>query len=48
MARKDGSTSALTAPAVAGIRRLSAVDTVRARISLAVDLGLLAPGEWLP
>ncbi|WP_243788715.1 FadR/GntR family transcriptional regulator [Saccharopolyspora gloriosae] len=40
--------SALSAAALAGIRRLSAVDTVRARISLAVDLGLLGPGEWLP
>ena len=38
----------LTASALSGIRRLSAVDTVRARISLAVELGLLAPGEWLP
>ncbi|MCA1185303.1 FCD domain-containing protein [Saccharopolyspora sp. 6T] len=40
--------AALASPALSGIRRLSAVDTVRARISLAVDLGLLAPGEWLP
>lgn len=39
---------ALTGPAVAGITRLSAVDTVRARIALAVELGLLAPGEQLP
>lgn len=38
----------LTDPALSGIRRLSAVGTVRARISLAVDLGLLKPGEWLP
>ncbi|GLW11172.1 GntR family transcriptional regulator [Microtetraspora sp. NBRC 13810] len=38
----------LTAPALAGIRRLSALDTVRARIALAVDLGLLKPGERLP
>lgn len=38
----------LTASALSGIRRLSAVDTVRARISLAVELGLLQPGEWLP
>lgn len=38
----------LTASALSGIRRLSAVDTVRARISLAVELGLLEPGEWLP
>ena len=35
-------------PALGGIRRLSALDTVRARIALAVDLGLLAPGERLP
>ncbi|GAA4570322.1 hypothetical protein GCM10023193_56520 [Planotetraspora kaengkrachanensis] len=38
----------LAAPALAGIRRLSALDTVRARIGLAVDLGLLKPGERLP
>ena len=38
----------LRAPALDGIRRLSALDTVRARIALAVDLGLLAPGERLP
>ncbi|GAA2907955.1 GntR family transcriptional regulator [Streptosporangium fragile] len=40
--------TALDAPALAGIRRLNALDTVRARIALAVDLGLLAPGERLP
>ncbi|MEV4314908.1 FCD domain-containing protein [Actinocrispum sp. NPDC049592] len=38
----------LTAPALTGIRRLSALDTVRARIALAVELGLLVPGERLP
>ena len=38
----------LNAPVLSGIRRLSALDTVRARIALAVDLGLLAPGERLP
>lgn len=38
----------LDAPALAGIQRLSAVNTVRARIALAVDLGLLAPGERIP
>ena len=38
----------LSAPALTGIRRLSALDTVRARIALAVELGLLAPGEALP
>ncbi|KUN26927.1 MULTISPECIES: FadR/GntR family transcriptional regulator [Streptomyces] len=36
------------APALDGIRRLTALETVRARIGLAVDLGLLAPGEKLP
>ncbi|MFI6283370.1 FadR/GntR family transcriptional regulator [Streptomyces sp. NPDC051018] len=40
--------SALSAPALQGIRRLSALDSVRARIALATDLGLLAPGERLP
>ncbi|WP_405878009.1 FCD domain-containing protein [Streptomyces sp. NBC_01136] len=40
--------SPLTTGALAAIRRTSAVDTVRARISLAVDLGLLTPGERLP
>src|ERR1700704_2788848 len=38
----------LRGPALNGIRRLSALDTVRARIALAVDLGLLTPGERLP
>ena len=38
----------LSAPALTSIRRLSALDTVRARIALAVELGLLAPGEALP
>ncbi|WP_175607658.1 FadR/GntR family transcriptional regulator [Peterkaempfera bronchialis] len=38
----------LNTPALSGIRRLSALDAVRARIGLAVDLGLLAPGERLP
>ncbi|MGX4689366.1 FadR/GntR family transcriptional regulator [Streptomyces sp. JNUCC 63] len=33
---------------LSGVRRLSALDAVRARIALAVDLGLLAPGERLP
>lgn len=31
-----------------GLRRLTAVDSVRARIAMAVDLGLLQPGERLP
>lgn len=39
---------ALLAPAVSGINRLSAADTVRARIGLAIELGLLAAGEQLP
>jgi len=39
---------ALTGRAVAGITRLSATGTVRARIALAVELGLLSPGEQLP
>ncbi|MEA5367481.1 FCD domain-containing protein [Amycolatopsis sp., V23-08] len=38
----------LDAPALTGIRRLSALDTVRARIALAVELRLLKPGERLP
>jgi len=33
---------------VARIKRVTAVDTVRARILLAIDLGLLKPGERLP
>ena len=33
---------------VAHVNRLSAVDTVRARIALAVEHGLLRPGERLP
>ncbi|MFJ4846657.1 MULTISPECIES: FadR/GntR family transcriptional regulator [unclassified Streptomyces] len=43
-----GAGPALSTPALSGIRRLSALDTVRARIAMAVDLGLLAPGERLP
>jgi len=38
----------LNSPKLKGIRRLTALDTVRARIGMAVDLGLLAPGERLP
>ncbi|GAA3576041.1 hypothetical protein GCM10022222_70940 [Amycolatopsis ultiminotia] len=38
----------LGAPELTAIRRLSALDTVRARIALAIELGLLGPGEWLP
>lgn len=44
----DAATLPITAPALNGLRRLTALDTVRARIGLAVDLGLLAPGERLP
>ncbi|OMC41991.1 hypothetical protein A5740_21460 [Mycobacterium sp. GA-1841] len=39
---------ALSAPAVAGITRLSAADTVRARLELAMELDLMARGERLP
>lgn len=39
---------ALAAPALEGIRRLSAIDTVRARLAMAVELRLLQPGERLP
>ncbi|MCG7609890.1 MULTISPECIES: FadR/GntR family transcriptional regulator [Mycobacterium] len=39
---------ALSAPAVAGITRLSAADTVRARLELAMELGLMVGGERLP
>lgn len=35
-------------PGLAGITRLSAADTVRARIALAVELDLIAAGERLP
>lgn len=42
------SVTALKSPAVAGLNRLSAVDTVRARIALSIELGLLKPGEALP
>ncbi|MEC3973852.1 FadR/GntR family transcriptional regulator [Amycolatopsis sp. H20-H5] len=38
----------LSAPVLTGVRRLSALDTVRARIALAIELGLLGPGERLP
>jgi DNA-binding FadR family transcriptional regulator len=38
----------LSASALVGIRRLTAIDTVRARIAMAVDLRLLSPGERLP
>ena len=38
----------VNAQPLTGIRRLTALDTVRARIALAVRLGLLTPGERLP
>ena len=40
--------SALTSSTFLGLQRLTAVDTVRARIGLAVDLGLMKPSERLP
>lgn len=40
--------SALNSEAVSQIKRVTAVDTVRARILLALTLGLLKPGERLP
>lgn len=48
VASRPAGIPALVDPAVAGITRLSAVDTVRARIALAIQLGLLTPGEQLP
>ena len=44
----DDAHPALTAPVVAGITRLSAADTVRARLELAMELELMATGERLP
>jgi DNA-binding FadR family transcriptional regulator len=44
----DIDAATLAAPSLVGIQRLSAVNSVRARIALAVDLGLLAPGERIP
>lgn len=38
----------LASPSLGAIRRTTAVDTVRARISLAVELGMLSPGQRLP
>lgn len=40
--------AALSGAAISRIKRITAVDTVRARISMAVSLGLLPPGERLP
>ncbi|MDJ0378211.1 FCD domain-containing protein [Cryobacterium sp. PH31-L1] len=51
MVHADNSTEAVAAlanPAVSGITRLSATDTVRARIALAIELGLMVVGEQLP
>jgi GntR family transcriptional repressor for pyruvate dehydrogenase complex len=39
---------ALHDPSVAGVTRLSAADTVRARIALAIEHGLIKSGERLP
>lgn len=44
----DDNSPALAGPALNGIRRLSAIDTVRARIAMAVELQLLRPGDGLP
>ncbi|MFF1449857.1 FadR/GntR family transcriptional regulator [Streptomyces sp. NPDC058274] len=47
MARTDD-TETLPFATLNGVSRLSALEAVRARIALAVDLGLLSPGERLP
>jgi DNA-binding FadR family transcriptional regulator len=47
-AGREAAAGGLHSPALSGIRRLSALETVRARIAFAVDLGLLTPGERLP
>lgn len=39
---------AISAQVLSGIQRLSAGDTVRARLGLAIELGLLRPGQRLP
>jgi len=44
----ERTTIALADPMVSGITRLSATDTVRARIALAIELGLMVAGEQLP
>ena len=38
----------INSPVLGAIRRLSAVDTVCARIAMAVNVGLIGPGERLP
>jgi GntR family transcriptional repressor for pyruvate dehydrogenase complex len=45
---RGGVANPLSRRPLTAIRRTSAIDSVRARISLAVDLGLLVPGERLP
>ncbi|MFT4265129.1 MAG: FCD domain-containing protein [Nocardioides sp.] len=44
----DAALTALADPSLAGITRLSALETVRARLALAVELGLLPPGARIP
>ena len=46
--RESGAAHPLDAGPLAAIRRLSARETVRARIALAVEIGVLEPGERLP
>lgn len=46
--RDPGAAHPLDAGPLAAIRRLSARETVRARIALAVEIGVLEPGERLP
>ncbi|MEU9289388.1 FCD domain-containing protein [Streptomyces sp. NPDC048275] len=47
MVSTDGTTT-IPFATLNGVSRLSALEGVRARIALAVDLGLLAPGDRLP
>ncbi len=47
-AERSAAEQSLSGAALGGIRRLTAIDTVRARIAMAVDLRLLSPGERLP
>lgn len=48
MKQATGDAAVLRDPKLASVIRLSAVDTVRARIGLALELNLLQPGERLP
>ncbi len=48
MSPDDVASLSLAGPELTSIMRLSATDTVRARIALAVDLKLIAEGEKLP